>query len=257
MIHAPPMPPGFDLLALGEVGSTNEEAKRLILHENAAEGTVLWATAQTAGRGREMRSWDSPTGNMYCSIILRPEVPVIGAGQIAFLVGLALMDAVADRVGGTSRLTLKWPNDLLADGKKAGGILLEGGGVKAGLLEWLICGCGLNLASYPTDTEYPATSLAETLGVNVEPEEMVRIFCTHFKTWLDKWRAEGFAPLRTAWLERAQGLGGPVSVRLGTERLVGTLAGIDDDGAMLIDGSFGRRRITAGDLYFPALADGG
>jgi BirA family biotin operon repressor/biotin-[acetyl-CoA-carboxylase] ligase len=251
------MPPGFDLLALGSVGSTNDEAKRLVIEDNAGEGTVIWARAQTAGRGRERRTWDSPAGNMYCSIILRPEIAAARAGQIAFLAGLALMDGVADRLGSARRLTLKWPNDLLADGKKVGGILLEGGGRRQELLDWLICGCGLNLVNYPSGTDYPATSIAETFGVSIEPGEMVGILCACFKTWLDEWRSGGFAPLRAAWLERARGLGGPVSVRLGAERLDGTLAGIDDDGALMIEGASGRRRITAGDLFFPAIAGEG
>ncbi len=257
MISTPAMPPGFALLALGRVGSTNDEAKRLLTEQDAAEGTVLWASAQSAGRGREGRVWDSPSGNMYCSIIVRPKTAAMRAGQIAFLAGLALMDGLADRLGSDRRLSLKWPNDLLADGMKVGGILLEGGGSRAGRLDWLICGCGLNLIHYPAGTEYPATSIARTFGVAIEPEAMVRVFCACFKTWLDRWRSEGFAPLRAAWLERAAGLGEPVSVRLGAERLEGTLGGIDEDGALLIEGAFGSRRVSAGDLYFPAMAEEG
>ena len=253
MIQALPLPPGFQLVALGEVGSTNDEAKKLIQQENAMEGTVLWARSQTAGRGREKRQWVSPAGNLYCSIILRPKVSAMAAGQAAFLAGLALMDSVADLLGEASRLSLKWPNDLLADGKKLGGILLEGGGGGSGLLDWLICGCGLNLAHHPAGTEYLATSIAESFGANAEPEDMVRRLCHGFKTWLDQWREDGFGPLRQAWLERAKGIGGPVSVRLGKERLEGTLLGIDDDGALLVGGAFGERRITAGDLYFPEI----
>lgn len=125
MERTPDLPANFPLIALGDVGSTNDEARRLAA-EGAPDGTVVWARSQNAGRGRYGRSWSSPPGNLYVSLLLRPACPPATALQLGFVAAVALGEALDRRVAAAA-LTFKWPNDVLLDGRKIAGILLEFG----------------------------------------------------------------------------------------------------------------------------------
>lgn len=256
MSGLPTLAPGFSLIALGETASTNEHAKRLALENDGADGTVVWARRQTAGRGREARRWISDDGNLFCSILMRPRIAAKEAGQVGFLAGLAAFDAVAGAIGGAPGLRLKWPNDLLAKGKKLGGILIEASTTGSGRIDWLVCGVGINLAHHPDETEFPATSLSATFGGRPRVEDMLEAYVGQFKAWRDRWLAAGFQPLRDAWLDRAAGLGEMVSVRLGGTRVEGRFLGLAEDGALLMEAGQGTRRITVGDVFFAEHAAG-
>ena len=116
----PKLPPGYRLLRYDSIGSTNDEAKRLA-RDGAAEGTLVWALEQTAGRGRRGRAWSSPRGNLYLSLILRPDCPVGSAAQLGFVAALAVGDALRAILPRVERLAYKWPNDVLIDGRKIAG----------------------------------------------------------------------------------------------------------------------------------------
>lgn len=246
-----PLPSLFRLAAYDTIGSTNDEAKRLA-REGEAEGLIVCAKAQTAGRGRRGRNWASPPGNLYSSTLLRPNCRAGTAAQLGFVAALGVGGAIgelAPEIG----LLCKWPNDLLANGKKVSGILLETEMIAGDIPDFVVLGVGVNLASSPSDTPYPATSLAAEGAPEIVPLTMISVFARHFAKWLARWREEGFAPIRQAWLARASGLGEPVQVRLERDTLEGRFLDLDGDGALLLGVAGGSRRIAAGEI-FPATA---
>jgi BirA family transcriptional regulator, biotin operon repressor / biotin---[acetyl-CoA-carboxylase] ligase len=253
-VTLPGLPPEYRLAAFDCLGSTNEEAKRLARDEGAAHGTLVWALRQEAGRGRRGRPWSSPEGNVYASLILRPECATATAAQLSFAAAGALADALQPLLP-EAVCCCKWPNDVLIDDRKVAGILLESETDGSGGLEWLVLGIGINVLHYPSDAEFPATSLRNEGGRLDQPGPVLVRFIQAFSTWYDVWRKDGFDPIREGWLQTARGIGGPITVRLEKQTLAGTFADLDSDGALLLDLPSGeRRRITAGDVFFPGLA---
>jgi len=247
------LPEGYRLVAFDTIDSTSDEAKRLAL-AGAPHGTAVWARRQEKGRGRRGRGWSSPEGNLYLSVLLRPDVAPPIAGQLTFVAALALAEAIEALTGPVPGLGLKWPNDLLIDGCKIAGILLESQAVPE-RLDWIVIGIGVNLRHHPAEAERPSTALSEVLSVAPGAEAMRDALLPALDRRLRLWLAEGFAPVRAAWLERAVGLGQPVTVRLERETLPGRFAALDADGTLLLDQPDGtRRRIAAGDVFFPAPA---
>ncbi|MFC3676645.1 biotin--[acetyl-CoA-carboxylase] ligase [Ferrovibrio xuzhouensis] len=247
----------WTLRAFDVLDSTNEEVRREA-EAGAAEGLAVLARRQTAGRGRRGRAWVSPEGNLFLSVLLRPKATPAEAARLSFLTAVALAEAVelADPAL-RSKITCKWPNDVLLDGAKLAGILLESRtaqvapGSAGGGLDWVIVGIGVNLAHFPPDTPYAATALAAH-GVTAAPEDFAGWLLARLGYWYGRWQGEGFAPVREAWLGRAQGIGQAVVVRLPDGDLQGRFVALDETGALLLelpDGS--RQAITAGDV-FPA-----
>jgi BirA family transcriptional regulator, biotin operon repressor / biotin---[acetyl-CoA-carboxylase] ligase len=245
------LPDGYRLLAFTTLGSTNDEAKARA-RAGAAEGTVVWAGEQTAGRGRRGRTWASPPGNLYLSLVARPQCAPAVAAQLGFVAALGLADALAEIAGKLLDLRCKWPNDLLAAGRKLAGILLESESGAGDAVDFVVIGVGVNLAAAPEGTEFPATSLTEQGFPQITPAALLAGFLRHLDRWARRWQEEGFAPVRAAWLTRASGIGEPVRVRLERGTLDGRFIDLDCDGALLLDAADGRRRIAAGEI-FPAL----
>ncbi|MDA0239551.1 MAG: biotin--[acetyl-CoA-carboxylase] ligase [Proteobacteria bacterium] len=256
MSRRPRLPDQFQLRELETVGSTNDEAKRMATEEGAPDGMVIWAHEQTAGKGRRARNWVSKPGNLYSSVLLRPNISAECAGQIGFLTCLAVYDAVAQHAGGKADIHCKWPNDVLLNGKKISGILIEAASLPNAKLDWLVIGCGINLIHYPGDTNYPATSVLEECGSAPTVAEMLENYTQTLCDWLRIWQTSGFAPVRQAWLNRASGLGEKIKVQLDKETLEGIFSKMDDDGALILDTANGVRKITTGDIYAPAAAIG-
>lgn len=251
------LPEGYHLRHFAEIDSTNDEAKRLAA---AGEAGPVWIVAerQTAGRGRRGRAWVSPTGNLMCTLMLRPECSPAKAGELAFAAGLALHDAATQLLPHfpSTKITLKWPNDLLVSGKKASGILLESESDGRSNVSWLAIGIGLNLAHFPTDTPYPATCLGDEGGMVPSVADALTALSKGFDRWYCRWQKDGFAALREAWLYRAHGVGGPIIARLSDEEVSGTFEGIERDGALrlrLANGSV--RLIAAGDVFFGQVSN--
>lgn len=235
-------PEGYGLRRTPELDSTNEEARRLAA---AGEAGPLWITTgrQTAGRGRHGRSWESLSGNLAATLLLTPARPQSEWAQLSFAAAIAAADMAAGFAPG-ARIAVKWPNDVLADGRKLAGILLERAGPA------LAIGIGVNLAHFPPDTEFPATSLA-ALGVPPPtPEQALTALAAQFAKWYEVWRGQGFAPLRDAWLARAAGLGARIRARLPDEERRGVFEGIDATGALLLKEGTGTRAISAGEVFF-------
>jgi len=231
----------YRIRQIGITASTNDDAKRAA-EADEDEGLVVWALKQTAGRGRHGRQWESPEGNLYCSVLLRPKITAQEFGHFSFVASLALYDTIRDFLP-QANITLKWPNDVLLNGKKVSGILLESGE------SWLVVGIGLNIAHYPADALYPATSLqAEGLRQG-DLSKMLEALLNHLRHWYETIQNGDFSPIRTAWLDRAQK--GPVTVRLPNRTVEGVFAGLDDNGHLrlrLPDGS--EDSIATGDVFF-------
>lgn len=255
MTEAVSLPPAYRLVALDTVGSTNEEAKRLA-REGAEDGTLVWAREQTAGRGRGGRGWTSPRGNLYLSLVLRPECPAQRAAELGFVAAIGLGDALASLIPPLVPVNYKWPNDVLVGERKAAGILIETeSGVRPAPeapLEWMVLGMGVNVQHYPEDTEFPATSLRYEGAGEVTVEALLEAFGRFFMEWANRWLDDGFPPVAAAWKARALGIGKKIRVRLPNETLRGKFIDLDADGALLLGLEKGAapRRITAGDVFF-------
>lgn len=244
------LPPAYRLVQLSAVDSTMDEARHLA-EEGAEDGTLVWAREQTKGRGRQGRDWNSPTGNLYLSLVLRPECEPSEAVQLGFVTALAIGDAIG-AVSPPVNVTYKWPNDVLLNHGKVAGILLETRSRADGGIDHLILGCGINLASAPIDTPYRATCLHNEGAGQVDEVEMLEAFGRHMLTWTSRWLDNGFAAVRSRWLQHAERKGERIEVRLPSEALSGVFEDIDTNGYLLLmldDGT--RRRISSGDV-FPA-----
>lgn len=213
----------------------------------AAEGLWLRADRQTAGRGRQGRAWASPAGNLYASTLVRVRSGEPSPATLALVAAVALEETVAvflERAGGPrDGLALKWPNDLLLDGAKLSGILLER------VEDAVIIGFGVNLAHHPTEVERAATSLAAH-GAAPEPGVFAEALAEGFARWLARWR-EGIAPVRDRWLARAHPEGTALVARLaGGQAVEGLFAGLTGDGALILRlAGGGTRVIHAGDVF--------
>jgi BirA family biotin operon repressor/biotin-[acetyl-CoA-carboxylase] ligase len=247
------LPAGYRLRFHDEIDSTNAEALRLAAGGDEG-GLWIWAGSQNAGRGRAGRNWTSRPGNLYASLLLRPDVPLATASQLSLLAGIAALDAIA-ALAATSptahNLQLKWPNDVLAGGSKLGGILLESTSTGMDAAPAVVIGIGINLAHAPDDLGRPATCLA-ALGVPGAPAQAFAALAWSMSDWLRQWDSgRQFAHIRQAWLARAQPPGAAIAVRQGTSLITGRFLGIDEAGALLLQTEAGERtRITAGDVSF-------
>lgn len=235
----PVLPDGWTLVALDTVGSTNDEAARLA-DSGAPEGTVVWSREQTGGRGRRGRRWSSPVGNLYTSTILRPDCTAARAAEIGFVAALA----VADMVPAGRETRVKWPNDVLVDGGKVAGILLESAVGDGGRVLHVVAGIGVNVGFAPQlpDMRYPGAAVGGTV------ETALGKLAAALARRVAEWRRSGFQVVRSEWLAQAGPLGAVVDVRLGEGLVRGGFAGLDHEGALLLDTADGRRRIVSGEL---------
>lgn len=238
-------PQGYALARHAELDSTNSEARRLA--ENGEVGPLwIMAERQTAGRGRRGRSWETLSGNLAATLLLRPDAPPGPVGQLSFAAALSVADVVSHFAPKAS-VTVKWPNDVLVEGKKTAGILLESGDAPTGA--WLAVGIGINLAAAPEGTEFPATALAQ-FADPPSPDDALALLAARFAHWYAGWMSGGFETLRTAWLARAGGLGLPIRARLPHETRHGVFEGIDASGALLLNEQGRITSIAAGEVFF-------
>lgn len=217
-------------------GSTNDDMAALA-RDGAAEGSWLRAERQTGGKGRQGRTWQSPPGNLYASTVVRLQAGDPPAPTLALVAAVALHEVIAPHAPG---VRVKWPNDLLVDGAKLSGILLER------QVDAVIIGFGVNLAHHPQDIGRPTTSLAALTGAAFEPAIFLEILAEAFARWLVRWRAGGIEPVRRQWLAAAHPPGTPLSTSEGD----GLFDGLDAAGALrlrLADGTM--RVIHAGDVF--------
>jgi BirA family biotin operon repressor/biotin-[acetyl-CoA-carboxylase] ligase len=222
------------------IGSTNDEARRLAV-EGAPHGTVVHADEQTMGRGRLTRAWFSPPGNLYISILLRTGEPATRGAELSFLAALAVADTVEALLPRQTRAMLKWPNDVLVSGAKIAGILLEQ------VEDATVMGIGLNVLEAPSNAAYKATTIVANGGI-ASVDGARDILLDQLGRHLAVWREHGFAPIRDQWLGRSYPIGAAIRASSAGQPVAGHFAGLDIDGALLLDTPQGRQRIVAGDV---------
>jgi BirA family biotin operon repressor/biotin-[acetyl-CoA-carboxylase] ligase len=252
---------GVRLTSLGTTASTNAEAR---LCAQRGDNGPLWITAnaQTQGRGRHGRTWISPPGNLYASLLLCDPSPFEDAPQLAFVAALALRDAVAREAESlVPQLTFKWPNDLLLAERKCAGILLEGENASegdAGKRFTVVVGIGVNCTTHPPPNEagFPATDL-QAHGAPITPERLFKQLSATMCHRLTQWeKGRGFAAILADWLSHARGIGEPITVRNGDGEMQGRFVGLDHGGRLILERTDGGlAKITAGDV-FPLTARG-
>lgn len=238
-----------------ELGSTNDAA---LAAARAGDAGNLWivAKSQTQGRGRQGRQWSSPPGNLYTSLLLFDPSASARAPELGFVVGVALAHALRRLAANDSRLRIKWPNDILLDGAKLAGILLESVRLGNGRLACVI-GIGVNCLWSPRDLPYRTAALSDILAMPVMPDDVLFALSAELIEWLDVWAAgAGFAQIRAAWLSLAAGLGGPVKVAMPNRQIEGTFRTIDEGGRLLVDTATGPVLVEAGDVFFVERAKG-
>jgi BirA family biotin operon repressor/biotin-[acetyl-CoA-carboxylase] ligase len=236
---------GWRMERHARLGSTNDEARRRAL---AGDPGRLWLIAdeQTAGRGRQGRTWSSPPGNLYASALVLDPCETAIAPQLGFVAGVALRRAVGDL--GPANVALKWPNDLVANGAKLAGLLIEGVLSPQGRLA-VIAGFGVNLASSPRGLSYPTTDLSELLARLISPGMLLERLVRRFDETLAIWdEGRGFAAIREIWLASAAGLEGPVRVSGPRGDREGIFSGIDPQGRLLLRAGNRIETIESADL---------
>ncbi|WP_170395759.1 biotin--[acetyl-CoA-carboxylase] ligase [Ruegeria arenilitoris] len=245
-------PQGYGLHIVQEVDSTLNEAARLA---PTAPGPVwIMAHHQTAARGRRGRAWANPKGNLAATLLMRPQGNPEQAALRSFVAALALFDACVAVTGRADGLSLKWPNDVLLNGGKLAGILLESTG-KGGGVSYLSIGIGVNLSEAPPayaveqSAVRPVSLLSET-GAAVLPEDFLTELAAAYARYETQFVTYGFEPIRTAWLSRAARLGEVITARTSTSETVGTFETVDSGGNLVLKTAKGRVSIPAADVYF-------
>jgi BirA family biotin operon repressor/biotin-[acetyl-CoA-carboxylase] ligase len=223
-----------------QIGSTNDEARRMAA-EGAPHGTVVHADEQTAGRGRMAHTWFSPPGNLYLSIVLRTGQPVARTPELSFIAALAVADTVEALLPRQTRAMLKWPNDVLVSGAKIAGILLEQAN------DATIMGIGLNVLQAPSTSGYKTTTIVANGGI-ASVDGARDILLDRLGRHIEVWQSDGFGTIREQWLDRSYPIGAAIRVTSGGHPVAGHFAGLDVDGALLLDTPEGRQRVVAGEI---------
>jgi BirA family biotin operon repressor/biotin-[acetyl-CoA-carboxylase] ligase len=229
---------GYKLVVFQTIGSTNDAA--FVNH------TWVVARAQTAGRGRHGRQWQSPPGNLYATLLLVDVATPRSAPQLAFAAGIALAHALRRLVPEPSRIRVKWPNDILLDGAKLAGILVEGR-LLANSAYAVAVGVGVNCQSAPTDVLYPAAALAAAHATRHKAEDVLSLLSGEIVYWLDNLE-QGFDAIRAEWLSLAAGIGAPIRVKTATQQFEGIFQSIDAEGRLILVDASGAHTIEAGDV---------
>jgi BirA family biotin operon repressor/biotin-[acetyl-CoA-carboxylase] ligase len=226
---------------VAETGSTNADLLELA-RTGAAEGLWLRAERQTGGRGRQGRAWESPSGNLYASTLIRLRPGDPPAATLALVSAVALCQTI-DTLGAPA-IRIKWPNDLMIDGAKVAGILLEREG------DAVVIGTGVNIAHHPDLPDRPTASLEGRIWP-VTIEAFLDLLSEEMRLWVDAWRQQGLKPVIRRWLQMAHEPGTALRARLadGTS-LDGLFAGLDSDGALILRLADGTSRVIhAADVF--------
>ncbi|MGH6852489.1 MAG: biotin--[acetyl-CoA-carboxylase] ligase [Methylocella sp.] len=232
-----------------QLASTNGEALAL---GRSGDAGRLWVVAdtQTEGRGRNGRVWSSPRGNLHASLLLIDPAPRQKAADLGFVAGVAAAHALRDILCGDPRVTIKWPNDVLHDGAKLCGILLESANLPDGRFA-CVAGVGVNCDSYPENTSYKAANLSAIAGRPVAPARVFARLSATMTRCLDVWAAgAGFESIRAEWLALAAGLGAWIGVAQPSRTIEGTFQTIDATGRLILEQASGQVAIEAGDVFF-------
>ncbi|MDG1437502.1 MAG: biotin--[acetyl-CoA-carboxylase] ligase [Emcibacteraceae bacterium] len=239
------MPDGFNHQAFLSIDSTNKQAVRQI---EAGAGSGLWITAeeQISGRGRGGREWVSSSGNLFSTLIFETGKSLGQSAQLSFVTSLAVRSTVEKFVFGAD-IKCKWPNDVLVNGKKISGILLETHQKMDGPTLMFI-GIGINVNHHPDKGLYPASHINEYADISVS--DVFNSLAENMSYWLNVWQNNGFEEIRQSWLKYAKGKSEQIVVRLPNEELNGRFVDLDRDGALMLDTGTEIKLIHSGDVFF-------
>lgn len=224
-----------------DLGSTNELCRQRAA-AGEPEGLVVIAERQTQGRGSFGRGWDSPAGNLYCSVLLRPKARLADSGRFSILSAVVIADAIAPLLPEPSLLALKWPNDLMLDGAKCAGILLDTAPDGAGGIASLVIGWGLNIATKPTLPDRPTACLADLIPPP-DPADVTDRLLAALAARLAT--PESWLP---AWLARGPAMGTVLRFSQAQETFDATFAGLADDGRLMLEVSGSIRTYASGEV---------
>ena len=238
----------FDIVRFETLGSTNDEAMARA-RAGARDPLFVVARSQTGGRGRQGRVWASPSGNLYASLLLQDPAPLAVAPQLGFVASVALADALLGLLRNDPRLRLKWPNDVLFDGAKLAGLLLESATMPDGRLACVI-GFGVNCGSHPDGLAYPATDVSRAAGRAIGPDAVLQALGPSLAHRIALWECgAGFPAIRAAWLAIAAGLGDMITVTCPLQKVTGRFDGLDSTGRLLVGTAEGLVAVAAGDVF--------
>ncbi|WP_299848568.1 biotin--[acetyl-CoA-carboxylase] ligase [uncultured Roseovarius sp.] len=245
-------PEGYGKRVLASIDSTNAEAVRIAPGLSGPEWIL--ALEQTSARGRRGRGWSNPVGNFAATLVMHPGETPDKVALRSFVASLALYDALVAATGRSEPFSLKWPNDVLLNGGKLAGILLESAG-SGGQLTHFAIGIGVNLKHAPevSDVEAGAVrpvSLLHETGADVTPEEFLDLLAPAYAHFEAQFTTYGFAPIRTAWLDRAARLGEVVTARTSRDEISGTFETVDATGNLVLSTAKSRVAIPAADIFF-------
>lgn len=242
------MPDGFDHRAFLSIDSTNKEAMRRI-ETGARSGMWITSDEQTGGRGRGGREWVSTSGNLYSSLIYDCGKDLYTSAQLTFVTSLAVRETIAEFLQ-IEDIKCKWPNDVLVDGKKISGILLESFSSGAGAPNYIIIGIGINVAHHPELALYASTHLNEYAQNIFSHIDVFYILAQKMAHWIHVWQSDGFAGIRKTWLDHSKGLGDMITVRTPESELIGRFVDLDRDGALKLEVDNKIKLIHSGDVFF-------
>jgi BirA family biotin operon repressor/biotin-[acetyl-CoA-carboxylase] ligase len=245
-------PDQYGRIILAETDSTLDEAARQF--DTFTQDTGIVARHQSGARGRRGRAWEMPAGNFAATLAVRDPSSTIHSAQRSFVAALALYDAFVAITGRADSFALKWPNDVLLNGGKVAGILLEGIREKQDP-RGIAVGIGVNLAGAPKQAQVEEralrpVSIAGEFGITVTPEDFLDILAPIYARYEMQHMQIGFGPIREAWLARATKLGEVITARLPNEEITGTFETLDENGYLILQTARERRKLAAADIYF-------
>jgi BirA family biotin operon repressor/biotin-[acetyl-CoA-carboxylase] ligase len=231
----------FDMSFYDTLPSTQQLMRERASENAARPGSGVWTTLQTAGVARRGRVWDMPRGNLAVTWAEKYDASHIN--WLPFAVSLGLFDAARSLLGGAGDLALKWPNDVLLDGGKLSGILIE-----VAENNTLLIGVGVNVAHAPKIDQ--KTACLADYAPRAQAKEFLELFLSYYDVWHTRAAQGGFSALRHAWLGRAVSVGGTITARFADGRSVtGVFTDLDPSGALLLNASDGVHKITAADIF--------
>ncbi|WP_460000509.1 biotin--[acetyl-CoA-carboxylase] ligase [Paradesulfitobacterium aromaticivorans] len=242
---------GRELYLYEEISSTNEKAKELA-RQGAAHGAVVIGRRQTAGHGRMQRLWESPPGGLWMSVVLRPNLSLADASKLTLVTSVAVVGALREM--GELKPGIKWPNDVIFEGKKLAGILAEVVGEWT-TIQTMVLGIGVNanLERKDLSPELSAGSLQELLGCPLDLNKLAAGILEKLEEGLNIFERDGFAPLRELWLERALGIGRECAIEKGGQVYRGIMRGIAADGELVVEVDGQDHKFAAGEVRLRAV----
>jgi len=233
----------FVIKHFNQVESTNSLAWELAKSHQIDHNQIILADIQTGGKGRMGRSWASPVGNLYFSLLLKPQKSIDISSQISFVAAVAMGLAIAEFAQNTAQINYKWPNDILIAGKKIAGILLQSDE------GFVVLGVGVNINSHPKNTSYPATNLQNEGFVMKNKEDLLNKFLDNFADLYQKWQDFGFEPIRNLWLKQAFNLNKEITANLANESLKGVFKDLDKNGNLILEYQKQTKIISSAEIF--------